>query len=31
MAAGWERALDALREHLEWSGVRPHREGTWSR
>ena len=31
MGAGWERALDALREHLEWSGVRPHRQSTWSR
>jgi hypothetical protein len=25
----WDRALDALREHLEWSGVRPHRSHAW--
>lgn len=25
MGAGWDQALDALREHLEWSGVRPVR------
>jgi hypothetical protein len=30
MAGGWERALEALREHLEWSGMRrPHRTHTW--
>jgi hypothetical protein len=29
MGDGWDRALDALREHLEWSGVRPHRGSTW--
>jgi uncharacterized protein YndB with AHSA1/START domain len=31
MGEGWERALDALREHLEWSGVRPHRGSAWGR
>ena len=31
MAKGWDRALDALREHLEWSGVRPQRGRTWER
>ena len=31
MGGGWERALDALREHLEWSGVRPHRDRAWDR
>ena len=31
MEEGWDRALEALREHLEWSCVRPHREGTWAR
>jgi uncharacterized protein YndB with AHSA1/START domain len=25
MGEGWDRALDALKEHLEWSGVRPPR------
>jgi hypothetical protein len=29
MGGGWDRALEALREHLEWSGVRPHRSHTW--
>jgi hypothetical protein len=29
MSDGWQRALEALREHLEWSGVRPHRGHTW--
>lgn len=29
MAESWDRALDALREHLEWSGVRPHRGSPW--
>ena len=29
MEGGWDRALEALREHLEWSGVRPHRHHTW--
>lgn len=28
MGHGWDRALEALREHLEWSGVRPIRAGT---
>ena len=31
MAEGWDRALDALREHLEWAGVRPHRGSIWER
>ena len=31
MAEGWDRALDALREHLEWAGVRPHRGRIWER
>ncbi|HTM32411.1 MAG TPA: hypothetical protein VL263_13965 [Vicinamibacterales bacterium] len=26
---GWDRALEGLREHLEWSGTRPHRSHTW--
>jgi hypothetical protein len=29
MGEMWDRALDGLREHLEWSGVRPHRRHTW--
>lgn len=29
MAESWDRALDALREHLEWSGVRPARGSPW--
>lgn len=29
MAESWDRALDALREHLEWSGERPPRGRTW--
>ena len=31
MGDGWERALDSLRQHLEWSSVRPHRGGAWVR
>jgi hypothetical protein len=31
MGGGWDRALEALREHLEWSGVKPHRGSTWER
>lgn len=29
MGNGWDRALDALREHLEWSGVRPVQPRVW--
>jgi len=29
MADGWDRSLDALREHLEWSGTRPRQGHTW--
>jgi hypothetical protein len=27
MGNGWDRALDALQVHLEWSGVRPPHAG----
>jgi hypothetical protein len=30
MARSWDRALDALKEHLEWSGVRPARGSPWA-
>lgn len=26
MGAGWDHALETLREHLEWSGIRPPRQ-----
>jgi uncharacterized protein YndB with AHSA1/START domain len=29
MGEGWQRALEALRAHLERSAVRPHRGHTW--
>jgi hypothetical protein len=29
MGEAWDRALEALQVHLEWSGVRPHRSHTW--
>jgi uncharacterized protein YndB with AHSA1/START domain len=29
MADGWDRALDALREYLEWSGVKAARSSPW--
>ena len=31
MGEGWDRALDALREHLEWSGVKPRHGSSWER